>query len=409
MTDSAIAVSPGLAVRPRPRVSWVLRLPYPLRNVVRRWTSLLGMIVGVGIALGMGMTMLAVATASVELYVGDWRISRANLYVVQQGGTLIPILPSDVPGSIPHASSVMAQVRALPAVRAALGVVTWSFERETEDRRNRDEPSELVTSMGVDGDPTLIPGALALQSGRWLRRPDEVVVGARLARGKQLGLGDSLRLNGRTFTVVGVGKLRGFGFGADTFAYLDIQAFRQRAGIGDVFNIMAIQATDEAGVRQRVSEIASVATFNREQLIVLAQQAQASSVVIFWTLIVLTMTIAALFVSTVLSRSVAERRLEFATLRAIGVSTHTVLLTVGAEAALVSVLATLVGAALSLALGWPLNALAAPANNVDVLYVVDAGLFEAVFALALGLGVISGILPARQATRVDPVVVLREA
>ena len=91
----------------------------------------------------------------------DWRISRANLYVVQQGGTLIPILPSDVPGSIPHASSVMAQIRALPEVRAALGVVTWSFERETENRRNREEPSELVTSMGVDGDPTLIPGALA--------------------------------------------------------------------------------------------------------------------------------------------------------------------------------------------------------------------------------------------------------
>jgi ABC-type antimicrobial peptide transport system permease subunit len=132
-------------------------------------------------------------------------------------------------------------------------------------------------------------------------------------------------------------------------------------------------------------------------------------VVIFWTLIVLTMTIAALFVSTVLSRSVAERRLEFATLRAIGVSTRTVLLTVGAEAALVSVLATLVGATLSLLMGWPLNALAAPANNVDVLYVVDAGLFEAVFVLALALGVVSGILPARQATRVDPVDVLREA
>jgi ABC-type antimicrobial peptide transport system permease subunit len=41
--------------------------------------------------------------------------------------------------------------------------------------------------------------------------------------------------------------------------------------------------------------------------------------------------------------------------------------------------------------------------------VVDAGLFEAVFVLALALGVISGILPARQATRVDPVDVLREA
>ena len=50
MTESAVAVSSGLGSRPRPRVSWVLRLPYPLRNVVRRWTSLLGMIVGVGIA-----------------------------------------------------------------------------------------------------------------------------------------------------------------------------------------------------------------------------------------------------------------------------------------------------------------------------------------------------------------------
>jgi predicted lysophospholipase L1 biosynthesis ABC-type transport system permease subunit len=136
-----------------------------------------------------------------------------------------------------------------------------------------------------------------------------------------------------------------------------------------------------ATVRQRVTEIASVAVFDQPRLIELAQQAQASSIVILWTLIVLTMTIAALFVSTVLSRSVAERRLEFATLRAIGISSRTVLLTVGAEAALVSVLAMLAGAALSLLLGWPLNALAAPASNVDTLYVADLALFEAVFGL----------------------------
>src|SRR3954453_11736191 len=147
-----------------PRRSRLLGLPFPMRNLARRWTSLLGMIVGVGIALGVGMTLLAVATASVELYVGDWRISRANLYIVQQGGTLVPILPSDVPGIIPHASSVMAQLRALPQVRAALGVNTGSFEREVEGPRRRDVPSELVASMGVDGDPTLIPGARALQS-----------------------------------------------------------------------------------------------------------------------------------------------------------------------------------------------------------------------------------------------------
>src|SRR6185312_12864739 len=126
-------------------------------------------------------------------------------------------------------------------------------------------------------------------------RPDEVVVGAKLSREKHLGPGDTLRLNGRDFSVVGVGKLRGFGFGGDTYAYMDIGAFRQRAGLGDILNIIVVQSTDESLVRQRVSEIASVAVYDQPQLIALAQQAQASSIVILWTLIVLTMTIAALF------------------------------------------------------------------------------------------------------------------
>ena len=38
-----------------------------------------------------------------------------------------------------------------------------------------------------------------------------------------------------------------------------------------------------------------------------------------------------------------------------------------------------------------------------------SGLFGLVFALALGLGLVAGLVPARQATGVDPVEVLREA
>ena len=39
----------------------------------------------------------------------------------------------------------------------------------------------------------------------------------------------------------------------------------------------------------------------------------------------------------------------------------------------------------------------------------DANLFLLVFGLALFLGLVSGLFPARRATRVDPVEVLREA
>ncbi|MBI4506950.1 MAG: hypothetical protein HY691_15580, partial [Chloroflexi bacterium] len=60
---------------PATHVTWLLRLPYPVRNVVRRWRGLLGMMLGVGIALGIGMTMLAISSAAIELYTADFRRS----------------------------------------------------------------------------------------------------------------------------------------------------------------------------------------------------------------------------------------------------------------------------------------------------------------------------------------------
>ena len=60
-------------------------------------------------------------------------------------------------------------------------------------------------------------------------------------------------------------------------------------------------------------------------------------------------------------------------------------------------------------MGWLINTYVAPEYGVESLYTADAGLFLTVFALALVLGVGAGLGPARRATRVDPVEVLREA
>ena len=67
--------------------------------------------------------------------------------------------------------------------------MSWSLERQSDGPRRRDQPAELISSMGVDGDPTLIPNVLALKAGRWLRRSDEVVVGDKLSREKGIGPG----------------------------------------------------------------------------------------------------------------------------------------------------------------------------------------------------------------------------
>jgi ABC-type antimicrobial peptide transport system permease subunit len=384
-------------------------LPYPLRQVLRRWQDLLGMVIGVGIALGIGMTLLAVSRASVELFTSDFRQSGADLYVVRSGGTIIAVLPGDTPGTIDHARSLLTRLRALPGVRSVVGVMSWSMKREREGPRRSDEPTELVAVMGVDGEPEMIPGALVVEQGRWLRRSNEVFLGSKLSRERGLRLGDTLRLNSRDFTVVGSGKLRGFGFSADAVAYLDYHAFAQRAPVGDVVSIVAIDAEQPAAAGERIAELDSLSVFTPADLVAEAERVNAIGVVMRLILNVLTLTIAALFVSNMLSHSVAERRLEFATLRAIGLPSRTILLSVSLEAALISLAAAFVGAGLSLGLGWWINVAVARQYGIESLYAADAVLFALVFLLALGLGLVAGLFPARQATRVDPVDVLREA
>jgi ABC-type antimicrobial peptide transport system permease subunit len=251
---------------------------------------------------------------------------------------------------------------------------------------------------------------LVLDSGRWLRGGNEVVLGRTLAKDKALHVGDSLRMNGATFTVVGVGTLRGFAsFGQNSVAYMDDRTLLQRAQVGNVLNIIAIETDQPTQVIQRLNELGGLSSWTPAQLVAEAQQAQASGIAIDWVLIILTLGVAGLFVNTMLNHSVTERRAEFAVLRAIGFPGVWIVLTVALESLTITVAAGLVAVAISLMLGALLNATVAPQYGFDSLFRADPSLFMLIFGLAAALGVVSGVLPARKAASVDPVEVLRES
>jgi len=119
--------------------------------------------------------------------------------------------------------------------------------------------------------------------------------------------------------------------------------------------------------------------------------------------------VAGMFVSNMLARSVAERRLEFGTLRAIGVPSRSILLSVAAEALFIILASYAFGVVVSLALGTATNAWLAPVYGYGQLFGVDPGTYLAILGVSLGMGLIAGFLPARGATKVDPLEVLREA
>ena len=136
------------------RVGRLARLPYPVRDALRRWRSMLGMVAGVGLALGIGMVMIGVSAASVDAFTADFRRSGFDLYVVTEGGKLIAILPGDTPGTIKHARATLAQVRSLPDVAAAVGLMNWTMERTREgpkvDALRERELAGTVRTMALE-------------------------------------------------------------------------------------------------------------------------------------------------------------------------------------------------------------------------------------------------------------------
>jgi ABC-type antimicrobial peptide transport system permease subunit len=387
-----------------------LGLPYPVRNALGRWRSLINMMLGVGIALSIGMTILGVISAEMDLLTGDYERSGVGLYISTQGGKIVTRLAGDTPGTIREANTVLAQVRGWPEVRSAVGALTWTMERQTEGPRRRGQPSELLAVIGVDGDPVYTNGMLVIDSGRWLRGGNEVVVGRQLARDKNLHVGDTLRLNGTTYTIVGIGLLRGFSsFGQNSVVYMDLRSLVQHAPVGNVVNVIAVATDQPPKVVERINDLGGLAAWTPAQLVHEAQQASASGIVIDWILILLTLGVAGLFVNTMLSHSVSERRAEFAVLRAIGFPRLWIISTVALESLSITVVAGVIAVAISLVFGWAINATIAAQYGLESLFRVDSSLLMLIFSLAAVLGVISGVAPARKAASVDPVEVLREA
>jgi putative ABC transport system permease protein len=390
---------------------WAFRQPLPLRVALRRGRSLAGVTVGVGAALGIVLLLIALAEGVFGMLVEDYTASGVDLYATERGGVLVPVLPGDDMGELRPARELITRVRAMPGVHAALGVVIGQLERTPAGPRG-DAPAEVVAAVGVDGGAETIPGAVLMHQGRWLRRDDEVVLGSRLARDLGVGPGDTVVLERRRLTVVGVGRLRGVGLGAMSpgLAFLDYRALRGMTGMGDAVAMLMVDANDPAAVRARVeAEFARVAVSDRAAMIAAMATMAEHDVVFMRAGSALSLGIAGVFVSSLLLRAVAERRSELATLRAIGVPKRTLVGMVVVEALAVTTLAAPLGLAIGHLAGGLVNRVYANWLDMDAIYRFDAALAAAIGLLALLLGLLASVLPARRALAVEPADVLREA
>ncbi len=372
-----------------------------------------------GIAVGIAAVILLTSIGE-----GIHRFVLAEF--TQFGTNIVSITPGKVKTSGPAPTGIPSSVRPLslddarvlarvPHVSGMTATVWGNSEVGANGRLRR------TTVNGVGADMARIY-RIKVQTGQFL--PDEelenarafVVLGARLKTelfGADNALGARVRVGGQQFRVIGVLEAKGQFLGVD----LDDAAYIPTARALELYNrdgLMKIDVAYDEGVpaAQVVAGIKSqlLARHGREDFTITTQEDMLRT--LSNILDILTMAVGALGsisllvggvgIVTIMTIAVRERTGEIGLLVALGAPRRTVLGLFLGEAVALSALGGVIGLVLGMGLAQLIH-LAVPALPVHtpLSFVLLAE------AVAITIGLLAGVLPARSAARLDPVEALR--
>ncbi len=313
--------------------------------------------------------------------------------------------------SIPEWQPVAAVAASVPGVVAiAPSVAGAAFATKAN-------VSKAVGLRGIEAESygRIIPIGRRIKAGRFSVTGRDAVIGLELAKDLGLAAGDKLRLvvaDGReeVFTVAGI-----FDLGQKdvnerwVFVPLGVaQTLLDRPGgvtplelrIADVFAADAI-----AGEVARRTRLEADSWMKINEQLMVGLRSQSSSRYMIELFVVLAV---ALGIASVLVVSVVQKGREIGILKAFGTSTRKVMWIFLIQGGIVGLVGSIIGAVIATGLARFFVSLAtnpdgSPRFPVDL----TPGLFAGAMSLATLVGLVSAVVPARRAARLDPVVVIR--
>jgi len=339
-----------------------------------------------------------------------------NLVAINPGkvttaGMSIGVFGSERPLSLED-SQALAR---LPGVEATVGFVQGNAEVEAPSRQRR----TMVYGAGPQMPKVFTFG---VASGRFLPPDDPTaprafaVLGSKLRTelfGTASPLGQVIRIGGDRYRVIGVMESKGQILGVD----LDDAVYIPSGRALEMFNRDGLMEIDVLyGEHARLDEVVAgirrilTARHGREDFTITTQQQMLDvlgdilGILSFavGALGGISLLVGAVGILTIMTIAVTERTAEIGVLRALGATRHQVMGLFLAESAVLAALGGLAGLVCG-AGGAQLLTLAQPSLPVHTAwsFVVVAEI------IAVFIGMLAGVLPARRAARLDPVQALR--
>lgn len=299
-----------------------------------------------------------------------------------------------------------------PSVRR-VAPLTLGTAQVARDRRDREALIMGTTAEMKEVRKLELAQGRFLPPGDWDAAQPVVVLGHALRQelfGTQPVIGEWVRIGDRRFRVIGVLGQRGQSLGSnmDEVAIIPVASAQMLFNTASLFRVLveARSREDLASAKEDILRIVEERHEGERDITVITQDALLATfdrILHALTLTVagiaaISLVVAGILVMNVMLVSVAQRTPEVGLLKAIGAPPHQILTLFLAEAALLSLAGGLLGLAVGM-LGSALIGRVYPALPVGP----PAWAVAAALGVALGTGLLFGVLPARRAARLDPV------
>lgn len=283
----------------------------------------------------------------------------------------------------------------------------------TLPKRGSDKPSN-VTLRGLSASGLALRPQARLMQGRMFRPgSSEIIAGNQVAEGfKGAGIGETLRVGLRDWTVVGVFEAGNTAFGSEIWGDADqlMQAFRRTAYSSVIFKLSDPESFER--VKARLEKDPRLTVEAKREIAFYAEQSEQMA----RFLRILGLTLSAVFsvgavIGAVITMygAVANRTREIGTLRALGFQRVSILGAFIME----SVFLGLIGGIVGLVLASAMQLLSISTLNWQTFselaftFTLTPAIILQSLGFALLMGFLGGVLPAARAARLDIVEALR--
>ena len=402
----------------------------PLREIVgmalntlraNRLRSLLTML-GIVIGNASVITLVGVGKGAQNLAEGQLNTLGANVLFVVPGNNDSRRQGIDFPKTLvlEDAEAIAEQV---PSVKRVVPQITLSTVLQSGSRSSSSSVSGITPDF-------ITVRRFDVAQGRFIDRRDldgarnVVVIGPDL-RTKLLpagsAIGRSLRIRDQSFEVIGVMASKGavFGQNQDEAAYIPLTTMVSKLSgrdptYGVNLNFISVEAKDEASTGAAKFQITNLLrqrhNILREDDFAVRSQKDALSIVgtitggltlMLAAIGAISLLVGGIGIMNIMLVSVSERTSEIGLRKAIGARSSDVLSQFLVEALVLSSLGGVIGSALGI------SAVAAVAAFTPLPASIAAGNVLITVGLSGSIGLIFGVLPARRASRLDPITALR--